>query len=149
MSVLAVLASGATLNLPQAVAAGTVRRGFNVTVHLRTSGIQIGAPKKLPVLPVAVPRANLHAVSVPNATLIRGLSSGGYRLRFEVIDPAIASVDVSGLISPLHISRGLAEVFVPPPADGQEDRTLSYVFTYAGGHGTATRAVPLRVTFMP
>jgi hypothetical protein len=146
----ALLACGLIPDAPtQALAADTVRRGFNVTVHLHANGIQMGAPKNPQVLAVAARRANLQAVSVPSATVIRGLDSSGYKLRFEVIDPAIASVDVSGLLTPLHISNGFAEVFVPPPEDGQEDRTLSYVFTYAEGHASGMEPVPLRVTFMP
>lgn len=132
----------AALCLP--AAAGNVSRGFNVTVDLNGgSGVRLEAPAAAPIAPTAAG----NSVTVANALVIRTYRARALRLRLEIVDPAVKSVEVLGFGKPVHVEGGAASVLVRSEgADGL--RTLSYVVHY--GKDARQRArVPLLATIVP
>jgi len=128
-------------------AASTARRGFNVTVH-SASRVEMGAVAKS--AKITSPGTARASFNVSNALTIRAPAVGGYTLRLEIIDPAVTAIDVHGLPGHVHLTGGVAEVFVPAGASGdQGELTLSYLVTYGDGVLPPERPTPLRVTFAP
>jgi hypothetical protein len=124
--------------------AGSVAQGFHVRVDLNAStGVRLEAPATAAIVPAADP----HSVTVPSALVIRTSRTHALRIRLEVVDPAVKSIEVLGLGKPVHVERGPTSVLVPPEGkDGT--RTLSYVVSY-GKDGRSRRGVPLLATVIP
>lgn len=123
-------------------AAASVAQGFHVRVDLNAStGMRLEAAPAAATVPATGP------VTVPNALVIRTFRAHALRLRLEVVDPAVKSVDVLGLGKPVHIEHGGKSVLVPS-AGKDGTRTLSYVVSYVGD-GRARGSVPLLATVMP
>lgn len=122
--------------------AGSVSHGFSVRVKPPGASVAIEAHPKS-----AAATDEGRSLSVRDALVIRPGLAHGLRIRFEIVDPAVSSVDVLGLGKPLHVEHDAAAVVAGP--DDSATRRLSYVVHYGDSSRTPRRSVPLRVTLLP
>lgn len=128
--------------------AGSAKGGFKVNVELLAGSVQIVSSRGSVVLTPA--DAASHKLAIPDVLTLRAPGNVGYSLRFDITDPKVNAVDVSGLGTPLTVRAGGAVAFVGPAGGPQLlQRTLSYTVDYVEGVRSGMRPMPLRATFVP
>jgi len=87
------------------------------------------------------------ASSRVDATVEVFSNEGGFALRFEIIDPAVAAIEVDGLGSTISLSGAgtTIPVRMSPEERNVGRRLLSYRILYQQGTGAGPRPFPLRV----
>lgn len=109
-------------------AAHGIHANFNVRVRLVSTGHAANIPK-----------------SVGSAGELKfGVSTrAGYFVRFEVVDPAVALVEIHGLGPGIRIASGAKEVFVP-----SSEAVISYSVKVRPGVALSV-SPPVRATLLP
>ena len=121
--------------------AGSVSHGLTVRVKLAARIAIEARPKSAAATDAG------RALSVRNALVIRPGQAHGLRIRFEIMDPAVSSVEVLGLGKPLRVARDAPAVVAGP--EDSAPRSLSYVVHYGDSGETPRGSVPIRVTLLP
>lgn len=82
------------------------------------------------------------------ATLSVFCNRPSYALQFELTDPDVIDVEVSGLGSPVHVGSAgaLVQVATSPGATSRTSHALGYRIRYAAGVSAGERPMPLRVS---
>lgn len=131
--------------LPFCAWAGSASTRFGVTVKVAPAIALRG--ESAAATPV---KGATRTLSVSNALAIRDAAAMGYRLRFEIMDPGVRSVDVLGFERPIHVESGNPTVYLPSQTGmPSTPRTLTYVVTYAEGVEPAGHSIPMRMTVQP
>ena len=89
----------------------------------------------------------LVASSRVDATVEVFSNEGGFALRFEIIDPAVAEIEVDGLGATVSLSGAgtTIPVRMSPEERNVGRRLLTYRILYRHGTGAGPRPFPLRV----
>lgn len=127
--------------------AGSADGHFNVTVRLRSAGqAKVGSA---PVAVMSSSRAG-DALGARGALTFHLAGTERYRLRLELAERGVESVDVAGLGRPISISGEPVEVSLPAePDDADHELRISYRVHYRPGAATQGTHAPLRITFLP
>ena len=127
--------------------AGSTDARFNVTVHLAPAGgsMSIAAPSSGAA--AAPAGAGPHSILLPKAMEVR-TTAIPTRLRFEITDPGVASVDVLGLGRPVHVGNSAIGIMIPPSSHGRSV-SISFVIRYREGASPGEARSPIRATFLP
>ena len=114
--------------------AGSASSQFRVTVHLQKEA-HLGA-------------SPVRSLQGAKGAVLFGLPGGElFKVRLEVIDPAVKSVEVSGLGRTISVAKEPVEVTLPIETnDAIHESRLTLTVKYREGAESRARDVPLRVT---
>jgi hypothetical protein len=107
--------------------------------HAGKAQVSIGATV-IPVLRLTVLDARADATTIEVHS-----NQARYAMHFEIVDPAVTSVEIDGLQAPVLVGRSGRTVFVSTDIQGRSIKTLNYRVRYANDVEPGTRGVPLRL----
>lgn len=89
-----------------------------------------------------------HAAVAGAATIEIVCNLRGFALRFDIVDPAVAAVEVDGLDRPLRALPGGTTVYiaVQSASERRQRRTLGYRVHYAPGTVAGHRPLPVAIS---
>ena len=125
---------GASLAMAPFAIAGNASSQFKITVHLQQEA-RLGA-------------SPVRSVQGAKGAVLFGLPGGEqFKVRFEVIDPAVQSVEVSWLGRTIRVAKEPVEVTLPIESnDAIHESQLTLTVKYREGAQSLARDVPIRVT---